>query len=700
MSAPETRRDDIVETLHGQPVADPYRWLEDPDSEETRAWVRAQNAHTREHLDALGSRGWFGETMDAIVRRSRAGTPDRVAGRYLVTRSDGSRQQATLWVADTLEELVAGGRLLLDPNTFSDDGTSSLSGYTASRDDRWLTYLVSDGGSDWQSIHRLDLTTGEHADEVLTKVKFSEATWLPDHASYLYNHYPTEGAGVGTETAALPVPQLRVHRLDTPQDDDEVLLELPEDPSLSAWPTLSHDGRWLAVTIHRGTSEKNRLWLYPVSTDDGVSRIGEPLAVVDEEYAAWEPVRFDGDDLLVRTDHEAPRGRVVRMGLDLFADTGRFTLTDVVPERAETLRHAQAVGDEVLTLHLVDAQPRLTRFSLAGEETGVLGVEGGQVLELNGDEGEDEVFAGVSTVTTPSRSYRVDLTSGEVTEVTGLEPEGGSGWVAPEVVSERRRATSTDGTEVPYFLVHRADVPLVGPRPTLLYGYGGYNIPELAQYRPAFAGWLAAGGVLVIANLRGGGEYGAEWHDAGRLQRKQNVFDDFAAVAEHLVAEGVSTPGQVAVYGGSNGGLLVAATLLQHPDLVGAALASVPVTDMLRFHLFTVGRAWFSDFGSPEDPEMFPTLLAYSPLHNVSKGTAYPPTLVLTGDHDDRVVPAHSYKFTAELQHAQGGDAPVLARIETSTGHSVGKPLRVVAAETADLLAFAAEHTGLVPAAG
>ena len=700
MSAPETRRDDVVETLHGHQVADPYRWLEDPDSDETRAWVRAQRAHSREHLDGLASREWFGRTMDAIVRRPRADAPDKVGGRYLIARNDGTQQQSTVWVADTLDELVAGGRLLLDPNSFSEDGTSSLFDYAASKDGRWLAYLVSDGGSDWQSIRRLDLSTGEHADEVLTKVKFSDVTWLPDHASYLYQFFPTAGAGVGTEADALPVPQLRRHRLDKPQDEDEVVLELPEDPALFSQPKLSHDGRWLTVTVHRGTSEKNKLWLYPVETTDEGTRIGEPLKVIDEEYAAWEPVRFDGDDLLVRTDHDAPMGRVVRLGLSAFADTGSFDVEDVLPERPDALRHAEAAGDGFVALHLVDAQPVLTRFALDGTERGTLDIDGGLVLALHADEGDDEVFVGVSDVMNPSRSYRVDVGTGEVAEVVGLEPAADASWAAPGTVTERRRATSKDGTEVPYFLIRRADVSLDEPHPTLLYGYGGYNIPELAQYRPAFAGWLAAGGVLVIANLRGGGEYGSQWHDAGRLQRKQNVFDDFAAVGEHLVAEGVTPPGGLAVYGGSNGGLLVCATLLQRPDLVGAALASVPVTDMLRFHLFTVGRAWFSDFGSPEDPEMFETLLAYSPLHNVVKGTEYPPTLVLTGDHDDRVVPAHSYKFTAELQQAQAGDAPVVVRIETSTGHSVGKPLRVIAAETADLLAFAAEHTGLVPAAG
>nr|WP_254185158.1 prolyl oligopeptidase family serine peptidase [Nocardioides panacis] len=656
-----------------------------------------QNRHSREHLDALGSREWFRRTMTGVVGRPRAGTPDKVGGRYVVSRNDGSQQQDLWFVADTLDELRHGGRLLLDPNTFSEDGTSSLAGYHASEDGRWLAFLVSDGGSDWSSIRLLDLAGGHEVDDVVRKVKFSEATWLPDNSSYLYLYFPTEGSGVGTEAAALPGGQLRRHYVGEPQDNDELVLEIPENPRISIGPTLSHDGRWLAVSLHEGTSEKNRLWFYPVQTSDGATVIGEPLKVVDEAVAGFDPVRFDGDQVYLWTDLDAPLGRVVRLDLTAFPDTGRADLVDVVPESDSALRGVHAVGGELLAVHLVDVQPRLTRYALDGSVLGTVDVPGGAVVALNGDVDDDEVFLGMSSVMRRTTAYRLDLAGGDVKELTGLEPAGDTDWTAPEVVTERRRATSTDGTEVPYFLVRRADLPLDAPRPTLLYGYGGFDIPELATFRPVFAGWLAAGGVLVIANLRGGGEFGAAWHDAGRLERKQNVFDDFLAVADHLVAEGVTTRAQLALHGGSNGGLLVGAVITQRPDVAAVALPAVGVMDMLRFHLFTIGAAWISDFGSPEDPAMFETLLAYSPLHNVREGTAYPATLVTTGDHDDRVVPAHSFKFTAALQHAHAGDGPVLARIETAAGHGLGKPVSVVVAECTDQLAFAAEHTGLVP---
>jgi prolyl oligopeptidase len=698
---PESRRDETVDVLHDRKIADPYRWLEDPDSEETRTWVQAQNAYSRAYLDGLATRDWFHRTMLAVVGTPRAGTPDFAGERYLVSRNDGTLAQDQWYVADTVEELRAGGRLLIDPNSFSADGTSSLAGYDVSRDGSLVAYQVSDGGSDWTTLRVRDVTTGTDLDDVLTKVKFSEATWLPDNQSFLYVHFPTEGEGRGTEAGALPAGRLRRHVLGTPQDEDAVVWEMPEEPRVIPEPKLTHDGRWLVLHFSEGTSEKNRLWVYPVESVAEESRLGGPLKVVDEVRAMFRLVRSDGADLLLHTDQDAPLGRVVRLSLDADTDaagtpTGA-ALVDVVPEQDAALEAAVAAGDDLVTVHLVDAQPRIGRFGLEGTDLGTVDLPGGSVVALNGEAGRPEAFLGLSSLTARVTPYRLELPSGATTVIEGLAPGSDTAWTPPDVTLERRRATSRDGTKVPYFLARRTDVDLTGPRPTLLYGYGGFNIAILADFRAVFAGWLAAGGVLAIANLRGGSEYGASWHDAGRLRNKQNVFDDFAAVGDHLVEEGVTTHGQLALHGGSNGGLLVAATMLQRPDLAAAALPAVGVLDMLRFHRFTIGAAWISDYGSPEDPEMFETLSAYSPLHNVVEGRAYPATLVLTGDHDDRVVPAHSFKFTAELQRAQGGAAPVLARIETAAGHGVGKASAVVAAETADMLAFAAEHTGLVP---
>ncbi|HYO38278.1 MAG TPA: prolyl oligopeptidase family serine peptidase, partial [Nocardioidaceae bacterium] len=613
MRAPHTRRDDTVETLHGHSVADPYRWLEDPDSPETAAWVEAQNRATAAHLDALDCRPWFQATMRSVIERPRAGTPDRVGGRYVVSRNDGTSQQDLWFVGDTLDELRHGSRLLVDPNTFSTDGTSSLAGYSASRDGRWLAYLVSDGGSDWSTIRLLELGSGREVDDVVSKVKFSEATWLPD-SSYLYLHFPTEGSGVGTEAAALPGGRLRRHHVGESQDTDELVLEFPDEPQLFLTPELSSDGRWLVVTLAEGTSESNRLWVLPVSTDGGAATIGPPLRVVDEAFAGFTFVRTHGADLYLVTDLDAPLRRLVRVDLDECAATGTPTFVDVVAESEHLLQHAEGVGQELLLVHLVDAQPRVSRCTLDGRTTPVE-LPSGALVAVNGEVGHREVFLGLSTVTRPTASFRLDLGTGELTTLD-LAPVGDTSWRPPEVRSQRHRARSTDGTLVPSFLV-RPDGAPAGPRPTLLWGYGGFDVSETPSYRAVFVGWLAAGGVLAIANLRGGGEYGRAWHDAGRLERKQNVFDDFVAVAEHLVATGVTTSTQLALHGRSTGGLLVGAVMTQRPDLAAVALPAVGVLDMLRFHHFTVGAAWASDFGSPDDPKMFEVLRAYSPLHNV-----------------------------------------------------------------------------------
>lgn len=663
--------------LSGSPP-DPFRWLEDAGSR-TQEWVRAQNEAARSHLDALASRPWFVRTMQSVVGRPRAGTPHKVGGRYVVSRNDGTQQQDLWFVADTLDELVSGGRLLIDPNTLSEDGTSSLAGLTASRDGRYLAYQVSEAGSDWMSVQLLEPASGRVLDDVVTGVRFSEATWLPDHASYLYLHF---------SGAALEGGRLMRHYVGESQVTDELVLELPEEPRLLIIPELTHDGRWLVLHLHEGTSERNRLWVCPVSTESGAATIGEPLRVVDEAYAGFQLVRGDLTGLHLLTDHDAPLRKVVRLDLEASESV------DVVPEQEHLLEHALGAGDELVVVHLVDARPRITRHALDGSPPAEVDVDGGALVALHGEVGDDEVFLGVSSVTRPATPYRLDLGTGELSELA-LAPVGDTSWKPPQVRTERCRATSADGTPVPYFLV-RGD-PGDGPRPTLLWGYGGFGVPVLASYQEIFVGWLAAGGALAIANLRGGGEFGSAWHDAGRLRHKQNVFDDFEAVGDHLVATGVTTHAQLALHGRSNGGLLVAATVNQRPDLAAVSLPVVGVLDMLRFHLFTIGAAWVPDYGSPDDPEMVDVLAAYSPLHNLRGGTAYPATLVVTGDHDDRVVPAHSFKYAAALQQAQGGDAPVLVRIETSTGHGAGKPVSAVVQEAADLLAFAAEHTGLSP---
>jgi len=676
---PESRRDDVVETLHGHQIADPYRWLEDPDSSDTQDWVDRQNAFTQAELADYPERGWFQATMAAILARPRAGVPVKKSGWYFVGRNDGTQAQDVIFVAGSLDELLSAGRVLIDPNTLSEDGTDSLGSFTVSPDGKYFAYGVNESGSDWTTFRLLDIASGTPVDDQVSEAKFCEATWLPDSSAYLYLHYPASGRSEGTETTSLSGGRLMLHQVGTPQSEDELVLSFPANDRIFISPEVSDDDRYLVVHITEGTDPATRLWVYPITSEG----LGEPVKVVDEFADEIAFVRMSGDQLVLRTDRDASRGRVVLSTLD-----GSFT--DLIPEGESTLQAVRGTAGGLATLTLVDAQPVLTLYALDGSGERVVDVPGGGVVGLNAGPEYDELFIGLSTTTDPTLSYVVSTGSGDVRVLPELV-RGSGGFTPPQVTVTRRTGP------VPYFLITRSDLDFSEPRPTLMWGYGGFRIPIQADYRPGWPAWLAAGGVLVITNLRGGGEYGTEWHDAGRLKNKQNVFDDFISVAEDLRDTGVTTPAQLAVHGRSNGGLLVGAVMTQRPDLFAVALPGVGVLDMLRFHKFTVGAAWASDYGSPDDPEQFEDLLAYSPLHRVSDGTSYPATLVVTGDHDDRVVPLHSHKFIAALQHAQSGPRPVLTRVEVNTGHGFGKPAAMVAAEWADLLAFAAHHVGLVP---
>ncbi|GAA1146367.1 prolyl oligopeptidase family serine peptidase [Kribbella jejuensis] len=681
MTYPESRRDDVVETLHGHQIADPYRWLEDPDSADTQDWVDRQNAFTEAELSGYPERAWFQQTMSAILARPRAGVPARKAGWYFVGRNDGTQAQDVIYVAESLEALLAGGRVLIDPNQLSEAGTDSLGSYTVSPDGKYFAYGINESGSDWTTFRLLDIASGQPVDDVVTQSKFSEAVWLPDSSGYLYLHYPVSDGSEGTETSGLSSGRLTLHKIGTPQSEDQLVLHF-EDNNTFITTDVTDDDRYVVASITRGTDPATKLWLLPITSDG----LGEPVKVVDEFEDEIVFVRMSGDQLVLQTDRDASRGRVVLSTLD-----GVFT--DLVPEGSATLQSVRPTEHGFVTLSLVDAQSVLTVYALDGSGAQPVDISDGAVVGLNASAKNADVFVGLSTVTEPTLSYVVSSSTGTARALPSLV-RGSSDFTPPAVAVERR---VEPGREVPYFVITRSDLDFSEPRPTLMWGYGGFRIPIQTDYRPGWPAWLAAGGVLVITNLRGGGEYGSEWHDAGRLKNKQNVFDDFIAIAEHLVSTGVTTPDQLAAHGRSNGGLLIGAVMTQRPDLFKVALPGVGVLDMLRFHKFTVGAAWVSDFGSPDDPDQFEDLLAYSPLHRVSEGTAYPATLVVTGDHDDRVVPLHSHKYIAALQHAQSGPAPILTRVEVNTGHGFGKPAAMIAAEWADLLAFAAHHVGLVP---
>jgi len=688
MRYPHSERGPVTETLHGVKVADPYRWLEDPDSAQTKEWVTAQNALTEEYLAGVTYRSWFHQQLSSILGVPRAGVPRARGGRYLLDRNDGSQDQDVVTVADDLATLAAGGRVLIDPAEFSADGTASLQAAVVSPDGSWVAYAVSEAGSDWIQLRVRSVDSGADTDDVVPDAKFVEPVWSPDSSGFFYKTYQEHGRAAGDDPTALGAGQLMLHGLG--RDDDELICK-PDNPRLLISPHVfaerrGRPGGWLILIITTGTEEK--CLVQARRLDHGT--VGPAVHVVTEPLALFQPVSVKDDVLYLLTDSGAPRGKVVSTDLARIESGGAAIWTDLIPERDDTLERAVGAGRGFLAVYLHDAQHRVVRFDASGAELGQLDLgDAGSVTELNAEEDNEECFLGIESFIRGTRAYRVDLSAGRADP---LDLEHRTAPV-PDVVAERRAATSADGTTVPYFLVRPAGARL--PLPTLLYAYGGYNIPITPKFSAAWTGWLAAGGAVAVANLRGGGEYGTEWHEAGIREHKQNVFDDFIAVGEHLVSTGVTTHGQLALHGRSNGGLLVGAVLTQRPDLAAVALPMVGVMDMLRFHKFTIGAAWIPEAGDPDVAGDFEFLYAYSPLHSVRAGTAYPATLILTGDHDDRVVPAHSYKFGAELQHAQAGDAPILLRIETATGHGHGKPKRMLAAEFADMLAFAAERTGL-----
>jgi prolyl oligopeptidase len=674
---PETRRDETVDVLHGEHLADPYRWLEDTWSAETAEWVKLQNELTESVLATVPQREAIRARLTEVWDYPRLGVPFERGGRWFQHRNSGLQPQAVLYVMPAPDD---EGRVLLDPNTLSPDGTVALTSWTVSRDGRLMAYATSASGSDWMTWRVRDIETGTDLADELEWSKFSGAAFDPDGASLFYSAYdaPVAGREFLDESR---IPRIMRHRLGTSQSDDTLVFTAPDEPEWIPHVSTTDDGRHLVLEISRGTFPENQLHVLDLTRDDARLR---PIAA--DFTAQVELAGNVGETFYLATDDGAERRRIVAVDL---SDTATGEWREVVPESADTLLSAELYGGRLVAHYLQDAHSRLAVFDPSGAQVGEIPVPGiVSVTETSGHADRAVLHFGLTSFTDSGSLWSHDLTTGETRQL----PTASAPIAAGDLVTEQVFVTSDDGTRVPVFLVHRRDVAATGDVPVLLYGYGGFNIPLTPAFSALRAVWAERGGLLAVANLRGGGEYGRGWYDAGRLANKQNVFDDFCAVARWLGGDsGWSRPSRVAIHGGSNGGLLVGACLTQRPELFGAAVPAVGVLDMLRFHRFTIGWAWTSDYGDPDDPEHFAWVRAYSPLHNVRPGTAYPPTLVLTGDHDDRVAPGHSFKFAAALQAAQGGDAPVLIRIETSAGHGAGKPTQKVIDEAADLLAFV-EH--------
>ena len=682
LAYPETRRSDQVDVYHGTRVADPYRWLEDDNSAETAAWVKAQNAVTQKHFAGISQRPAVLKLYTALYDFEKFGVPTQEGGRWFWTRNSGLQQQAVLYMARSLSETPT---VALDPNLLSADGTVALTGSVPSRDGSLLAYGTAGAGSDWQTWRVRDLATGKDLPDRLDWVKFSSAAWTIDGKGFFYSRYdaPKPGAAL---TGSNHFQKLWYHRLGTPQSADLLVMESPAEKEWGFSATVSDDGRWLAITVWKGGTKNGLLML---ALAQGAYGGGTPWPLTMDFDATFRPVGFDGDRLFLRTDKGAPRGRLVAVDLKAPAAANWKTL---VAEGPDALTDASAVGGRLVLQYLRDASTLVRVHAADGSQQREVALPGiGTASGFDGRWGDADTFFSFTSPTTPPAIYRYTLASGEAT----LFKRPRTAFDTEQFETRRAFVTSKDGTRLPIFISHRRGLKMDGSHPTLLYGYGGFNVSETPGYSVTAATWMKMGGVHVSAVLRGGGEYGEAWHEAGTKLKKQNTFDDFIAAAEWLVDNKVTRPSRLAIMGGSNGGLLVGAVLNQRPELFGAALPLVGVMDMLRFHKFTIGWAWKPDYGSSDDPAEFKALLAYSPLHNIRSGKTYPPVLVTTADHDDRVVPAHSFKYIAALQAADTGPAPKLIRIETQAGHGAGTPTSKIIDERVDLLAFLAHSFGM-----
>ncbi|XP_026888542.2 prolyl endopeptidase [Electrophorus electricus] len=695
---PNAYRDEaVVDDYHGQKIPDPYSWLEDPDSEKTQAFVIAQNQLTLPFLDECPVRETFKERMTELYDYPKYSCPFKRGNRYFHFYNTGLQDQSVLYVQADLE---AEPTVFLDPNTFSDDGTVALRGYTFSEDGEYLAYGTSASGSDWVEIHFLRVEGAEPLEDRLERVKFTCMSWTHDGKGLFYNAYPDqEGKSDGTETSTNLNQKLYYHVLGSPQSQDVLCAEFPDQPKWMSGAEVSDDGRYVLLSIREGCDPVNRLWYCDLDTvPDGITGLLPWVKLIDNFDAEYEYVTNEGTVFTFKTNLDAPRYRLINVD---FAQPAQNLWRELLPQhRKDVIVFAACTHSTCLFVcYLHDVKNVLKMYALgSGEELKTFPLEVGSLVGFTGRKKDSEIFYHFTSFLSPAIIYHCDLTKSALQPSVFREVTV-KGFNPADYQTTQVFYTSVDGTQVPMFIVHKRDIDLDGSHPAFLYGYGGFNIsitPSYSVSRLIFVRHL--GGVLAVANIRGGGEYGETWHKAGMLSNKQNCFTDFQCAAEYLIKEGYTSPKKLTINGGSNGGLLVGACVNQRPDLFGCAVAQVGVMDMLKFHKFTIGHAWTTDFGCAEVKEQFDWLIKYSPLHNIhipeGDGVQYPAVLLLTGDHDDRVVPLHSLKYIATLQHVigrwPGQKNPLFIHVDTKSGHGAGKPTSKVIQEVADMYAFIA----------
>jgi len=670
---PTAKKGNVVDDYNGVKVADPYRWLEDTNSAETKEWVEAENKVTQAYFARIPQREKIHARLTELFNYERYTSAFEVAGKYFVFRNDGLQNQDVLYVADSPD---GPQRVLLDPNTLRADGTAALAGLSIDRTAKLAAYAIAQAGSDWTEWHVRDIATGKDLPDLVSWTKFTNAEWTHSGDGFYYQRFPRPTDQTAL-TASNKNAQVFFHRMGEPESADKLIYQRPDHPEWIFGPAVSDDGRYLMIQVETGDAGKNLLFF-----EDLTAAHPHMVEAVNDLTALFHFAGNHGSELFVFTTDGAPKGRVIAIDAN---HPERAHWKEIVPEQAETLGGAQYVDGKLALSYLKDAHSVLKIAALDGKIEHEVALPGlGTAAWSSAHDEDTELIYSFDSFIAPHAFYRYDLKSNRST----LFRQSKLSFDPSRFETEQVFYQSKDGTRVPMFLVHKKGLQRNGQNPTLLYGYGGFNIATTPNFNPVYVAWMEMGGVFAVANIRGGSEYGEAWHQAGTKLHKQNVFDDFIAAAEWLISSKYTSTPKLAIFGGSNGGLLIGAVLNQRPDLFGAAMPAVGVMDMLRFNKFTIGAAWEGDYGSPENPAEFRALYAYSPLHNIKPGVHYPPVLITTSDHDDRVVPGHSFKYAATLQAAQGGPAPILIRIETRAGHGAGKPTTKRIDEAADRLAF------------
>jgi prolyl oligopeptidase len=675
---PAAKKVDQTDDYHGVKVADPYRWLEDVDSAETKVWVDAQNKLTFDYLNQIPQREQIRKRLTELWNYEKYSAPFKAGSKYFYYKNDGLQNQSVLYIADSVND---PGRVFLDPNKLSADGTAALAGISFTEDGKLMAYGVAIAGSDRSEWRVKDVATGQDLADVLKPNRQGGVSWLKDNSGFFYSRFPD--AEQGKELKSNNFGQkFYFHKLGTPQSEDAVVYT-PENKEYFVGGFVTEDGNWLIVNVGKGTGPQNMVYYKNLSQEKA------PIVpLVDKLENDYSFIGNDKGVFYFRTDKDAPRARVVSVNV---LDKS-LNWNELIPEAAETLGSVDFINDQFVLNYLKDAYTQIKIHDRKGQFVRDVKLPGiGSAGGFGGKRFDTETFYSYSSFNAPTTIYRYDMKTGR----SELFRESKVAFNPADYEVKQVKFKSKDGTLVPMFIVHKKGIKLDGSNPTLLYGYGGFNVSQTPAFSVSRLVWMEMGGVFAVANIRGGAEYGEAWHEAGTKLKKQNVFDDFIGAGEWLIANNYTKPAKLAIQGGSNGGLLVGAVLNQRPELFGAALPAVGVMDMLRFSKFTIGWAWTSDYGSPENKEEFAAIYKYSPLHNVRTGAKYPPVMITTADHDDRVFPAHSFKYAAAMQAAQGGEAPVLIRIETKAGHGAGKPTAKVIEEAADIYGFLVKSLGM-----